>query len=543
MCDLSVLDPRLEELKCPGKHRQLTCLAFNASGNRLAVGYREETEQEIAHRVSILSVVDVSKGSLGPEEGEVESPSGEVRGAAFSPDGKFLAVCSEGIAVFEAPDVSHKDYRPYLTPDCTGRSTSPTSPDVSHKDYRFYLTLGGDRSDFAEFSPDSQLLVYTWVQRQEVRLWSVSTRRRVAILKHQGPVKAAMFGRDGRTLVVAGPQSIRLWNLARADEKTTLAGHTQGVPGVAFSPDGKWLVSVSKDRTVRVWDPVKGVPLKILPCLEREGQTIAFSPDGKMLAIGNWAGVIQIWDVSAKRVEGWRLLEPIKASLDEKIWTVGFSWDGRYFAAGGESGLEIWEVTDRDKNPKYQKMEPPTTHLVKGLRFDESKESRRLAWAEEEGEDDASIILHLWDLGEKRELPCSCSPLNYGILSFAFLLGGKQLVFVDNKGDIKIMDPVNGQEKRPSPIRRTKVAGGSVLSLSPDGAWLAVQSGVAAEVWDMQTGELLFKLPEELGIVWSLSWNPDKSRKQLAVGTSDGGLFLWDIGKVRAELDQMRLGW
>ena len=127
------------------------------------------------------------------------------------------------------------------------------------------------------------------------------------------------------------------------------------------------------------------MPLKILPRLEREGQTIAFSPDGKMLAIGNWAGVIQIWDVSAKRVEGWRLLEPIKASLDEKIWTVGFSWDGRYFAAGGESGLEIWEVTDRDKNPKYQKMGPPTTHLVKGLRFDESKESRRLAWAEAEG--------------------------------------------------------------------------------------------------------------------------------------------------------------
>ncbi|HMB08469.1 MAG TPA: hypothetical protein VKP69_32650, partial [Isosphaeraceae bacterium] len=169
----------------------------------------------------------------------MESRSGEVRGAAFSPDGKFLAVCSEGIAVFETPDDFHKDYRPYLT-------------------------LGGDRSDFAEFSPDSQLLAYTWAQRQEVRLWSVSTRRRVATLKHRGPVQAAMFGRDRRTLVVAGPQSIHLWNLAHADEKTTLAGHTQGVPGVAFSPDGKWLVSVSKDRTVRVWDPVKRVPLKTL---------------------------------------------------------------------------------------------------------------------------------------------------------------------------------------------------------------------------------------------------------------------------------------
>ena len=152
----------------------MTCLAFNASGNRLAAGYREKIKQETVHCVSIWSMVDVSKGFLGPEEGGVESRSGEVRGAAFSPDGKFLAVCSEGIAVFETPD------------------------QLSHKDYRPYITLGGDRSDFAEFSPDSQLLAYTCAQRQEVRLWSVSTRRSVATLKHQGPVKAAMFRRDGR---------------------------------------------------------------------------------------------------------------------------------------------------------------------------------------------------------------------------------------------------------------------------------------------------------------------------------------------------------
>ena len=188
MCDLSARDPRLVKHVClPDRHGQLTCLAFNASGKRLAVGYSEKTE----HGVSIWRVVDASKGSFGPEEGGVESRSGEVRGVAFSSDGKFLAVCSEGIAVFEILD------RP---------------GDPHHKDYRPYLTLGGDRSDFAEFSPDSELLAYTCAQRQEVRLWSVSTRRRVAILKHRGPVKAAMFSRDGRTLVVAGPQSIHLWN-------------------------------------------------------------------------------------------------------------------------------------------------------------------------------------------------------------------------------------------------------------------------------------------------------------------------------------------
>ena len=271
---------------------------------------------------------------------------------------------------------------------------------------------------------------------------------------------------------MAGPQSIRLWDLACAVEKTTLAGHTQGVPGVAFSPDGKWLVSVSKDRTVRVWDPVTGGPLKtltglgdygILIRLEGYGQTVAFSPDGKMLAIGDWAGAIQIWDVSAKRVEGWRLLESIKGSLGEKIWTVGFSRDGRYFAAGGESGLKIWEVTGRGKKPKFQEMGHPTKHLVKGLRFDESdesEESRRLAWAEAESEDDASINLRLWDFGEKNALPITLrSPqddsvlkLGGGVLGFAFLPGGK-LVFVDDEGSIMIMDPVNRRRNVSIPSR------------------------------------------------------------------------------------------
>ena len=285
--------------------------------------------------------------------------------------------------------------------------------------------------------------------------------------------------------------------------------------------------------------------------LEGYGQTVAFSRVGKMLAIGDWAGVIQIWDVSAKCVEGWRPLEPIEGSLGGEIWTVGFSRDGRYFAAGGESGLKIWEVTGRGKKPKFQEMRHPTKRLVKGLRFDESEESRRLAWAEAESkEEGAPINLCLWDFGEKNALPLTLrSPqddsvlkLGGGVLSFAFLPGGK-LVFVDDKGSIMIMDPVNRRLERLNAISRRKETGDSVLSLSPDNAWLAVQSGLAAEVWNMQTGEFLFRLPEELGIVWSLSWNPDESRKQLAVGTSDGGLFLWDIGKVRAELDRSGLGW
>ncbi len=310
----------------------------------------------------------------------MESHSGEVRGAAFSPDGKFLAVCSEGIAVFEILDrpVSRwpkvlarlplakwlidelskrydggrRFYTRIIVPTSPSVETNRTSPSSARTasswripvpsargatlerldppegrqpeasrpgagcDVRGWCDLGlmsslNDVKDipkegknliivaavknelhFRIFDGDGQRVVDTDEKRRTGQARQIEDlRKQLESLwpphkltrSEKGPVITAVasivghIDRGGRTLVVAGPQSIRLWDLDRADEKTTLAGHTQGVPGVAFSPDGKWLVSVSKDRTVRVWDPVKGVPLK----LSRREMT-AFAPPGRL---------------------------------------------------------------------------------------------------------------------------------------------------------------------------------------------------------------------------------------------------------------------
>jgi WD40 repeat protein len=78
-------------------------------------------------------------------------------------------------------------------------------------------------------------------------------------------------------------------------------------------------------------------------------------------------------------------------------------------------------------------------------------------------------------------------------------------------------------------------------ALSPDGAWLAVGGSKAVTVWDLNKRELVLTLPEERGTVWSLAWSPDKNL--LAVGSSDGGLVLWDLPRIKAELSGIGLGW
>jgi WD40 repeat protein len=72
---------------------------------------------------------------------------------------------------------------------------------------------------------------------------------------HSGPVIAVAFSIDGRRLVSGGnDKTIKVWDAAMGTELLTLRGHRDGVTCVAFSRDGRLLISGSRDKTIRLWD-------------------------------------------------------------------------------------------------------------------------------------------------------------------------------------------------------------------------------------------------------------------------------------------------
>ena len=94
-----------------------------------------------------------------------------------------------------------------------------------------------------------------------------------------------------------------------AQPVTTLKGHTDPVTSVAFSPDGKRIVSGSDDKTVKVWDAHTGQEIRTLKGHTNWVLSVAFSADGKRIASGSADQTVKVWDAATGTLIAWRPFE------------------------------------------------------------------------------------------------------------------------------------------------------------------------------------------------------------------------------------------
>ena len=122
-----------------------------------------------------------------------------------------------------------------------------------------------------------------------------------ALLGHTQGVNSMAFSPDGRRLVSGSDDyTLRLWDAATGKPiGLPLQGHTNWVISVAFSPDGRRIVSVSSDNTLRLWDAASGQPIG--PPLQghtNSVSSVAFSPDGRRIVSGSLDNTLRLWDAA-----------------------------------------------------------------------------------------------------------------------------------------------------------------------------------------------------------------------------------------------------
>ena len=106
---------------------------------------------------------------------------------------------------------------------------------------------------------------------------------------------SATFSADAKRLVtVSFDKTARIWNVADLAVFINLTGYESGVPSAAFTHDGSQVVTTSWDRTVRFWDVSDGSELARVEAHSGPVYCVDFLADGKQLASGSRDATIRL---------------------------------------------------------------------------------------------------------------------------------------------------------------------------------------------------------------------------------------------------------
>jgi WD40 repeat protein len=292
-----------------------------------------------------------------------------------------------------------------------------------------------------------------------------------------------------------------------------LHGHSDQVRTVAFSPDGKWLASGSRDGTVILWDIVArrsaGLSLNV-----QGGRvnSVAFSPDGRLLASGSDSGAVELWDVQT----GQRLDQSPEGHADA-VWSVAFSPDGRLLASGSEdSTIRLWEV--ETGQPVGQPLQGHTDSVY-SVAF--SPDGRVLASG------GADNTVRLWEVETGQPVGQPLQGHTDWVWSVAFSPDGKLVASGSADNMLRLWDAQTGQPVGDPLAGHTNWV--RSVAFSPDGQTLVSASvDGTVRIWDVATGlPTGLVLAGQTGEVWSVAYHPDGHT--LATAGTSSKVALWDL--------------
>ncbi len=444
-------------------------------------------------------------------------------GIVFTPDGKILS----------------SQQRPRAVDLQTGKNVEMAHLPVL--DWDTHLTL----------APDGRTLLLA--NNKGVRVWDVKEGKELRMLKNAG--EEVVVTPDGSG-IITNSGVLQRWDLATGKplwRDTSELGHTGEVSVLAFSADGKRLVSASNDGTVRLWDTTTGKPLRVwrghegrrpVPVMSYADagvKTLDISADGRRVVSAGSDECIKLWDVAsdtALRTIPLPAREPNEA--ERHVYQVRISPDGGlvfgYFGPRGgffSTGGPMRKLTD-----KFAAWDAGTGKLV---------DLRPVELVGRQGilSPDGGTLLTggaLMDVFSGHEIARFADMGTMVSRAFsrdgALVIGGavKQtqkngMTYTSSDG-LRVWEAATGKV-----VARLKTKSWvAQTAFHPDHRFFVTNDLDGIHIRDLRTGEVLthFKMPESIragntpgSYAGCLAFTPDGRR--MATGHPDSTILLWDV--------------